>query len=205
MFGPYKVGLTGGIGSGKSVASSIFSGLGIPVIDADQISRELTSKPGPVTSEIIQALGPGITDKTGEIDRSALRQRVFTDISSRNKLEAILHPLIYNQIESRYADLSAPYCIFSIPLLFETGAHTKVDRVLVIDCPVELQIERTCRRDNVPPHLIEKILNSQISREQRLQSADDVVVNDGNLETLSSKIHTLHVQYLKLVNKPLFM
>jgi len=202
---PYKVGLTGGIGSGKSVAASIFSGLGIPVLDADQISKELTSTSGPVTSEIIQALGTGVTDNTGKLDRSTLRQLIFTDISARIKLEAILHPLIYNQMLSKYVGLSAPYCIFCIPLLFETGAHTNLDRVLVIDCPVELQVERACHRDNVSPALIEKIINSQISREQRLESADDVLVNDGSIETLNSKIHTLHLQYLKLVNKPLVM
>ena len=205
MSGPYKVGLTGGIGSGKSVAASIFSTLGVPVIDADKISKELTRLPGPVTQEIILALGSEITDNSGKIDRSALRQRVFTDISAKNKLEGILHPLIYSQINSQYTKLSAPYCIFCIPLLFETGARTKVDRVLVIDCPVELQIERACHRDDVTPDLIEKIINSQISREQRLELADDVLVNDASIETLSSKILTLHLQYLKLVNNRPFM
>ncbi len=205
MSRPYRVGLTGGIGSGKSVVAAMFSRLGTPIIDADSISRELTGSPGPILQQIVNVFGQEVIDRTGNLDRGVLRTRVFSDDLSRQKLEAILHPVINERMESIYLQIDAPYCIFCIPLLLETDSHTKVDRILVIDCPVSLQIERTCTRDNLSRKIVEKIINAQGSREIRLKSANDVIVNDSNIDNLSARVNELHIAYLKLVNKPIIV
>ena len=202
MSRPYRVGLTGGIGSGKTVVAEIFSGLGIPVIDADSIARDLTSSPGPVIQHIVNVFGQEIIDQSGHLDRDILRSRIFSDELSRQRLEAILHPVVYERIESAYQVIDAPYCIISIPLLLETKACNKVDRILVIECPISLQIERTCKRDKVSRQMVEKIINTQVSREVRLKSADDLILNDSNFEYLALRVRELHAAYLKLVNKP---
>ena len=137
---PFRVGLTGGIGSGKSVVAAMFSSLGTPVIDADQISRDLTQGSGPVLQQIVEMFGQDMLDRAGNLNRDALKVRVFSDKSAREKLESILHPAIYTQMECIYLTLNTAYCILCIPLLLETGSNDKVDRILVIDCPVPLQI-----------------------------------------------------------------
>lgn len=205
MSRPFRVGLTGGIGSGKSVVAAMFSRLGVPVIDADSISRDLTSSPGPVLQQIVTIFGQEVVDHAGNLNRKVLRTRIFSDNLYRQKLEAILHPAIYARMEAIYLGIDAPYCILCIPLLLETNSCSKVDRILVIDCPVSLQIERTCNRDDVPSQVIEKIINTQVSREVRLKAADDVIVNDSDVENLAIKVDELHAMYLKLVNKPVIV
>lgn len=198
MSRPYKVGLTGGIGSGKSVVAGIFAGHNVPVIDADVISRELTARPGPVVEIIAGRFGPQILNTDGSLNRAVLRTIVFADANARLELESILHPLVYKKIESAYTHIDAPYCILSIPLLLETDASEKVDRVLVVDCPVNMQIERTYNRDKVPGEIIEKIIQSQVTRSVRLAAADDVITNDGSISDLESRVLALHEKYLNL-------
>lgn len=198
MSRPWKVGLTGGIGSGKSVVAGIFARHNVPVIDADEISREITARPGPVVQKISGRFGPQVLNRDGLLDRASLRAIVFADVRARHDLESILHPLVYEKIEDAYQQIQAPYCIFSIPLLLETDASEKVDRVLVVDCPVNLQIERTYNRDKVPIEIVERIIKSQATRSARLAAADDVIMNDGSISDLESRVFALHEQYLKL-------
>jgi len=205
MSRPLKVGLTGGIGSGKSTVSSMFARMGVPVIDADEISRELTAGRSPLVQRLVDEFGTDITDKNGVIDRQALRNRVFSDAIARKKLEAILHPLIFDHIENIYQTLEAPYCIFSIPLLLECDARAKVDRILVIDSPVTLQIERARNRDKVSASIVKNIIRSQVPRRERLKAADDVIINDSTIENLQLQVTRLNDCYLKLVNKPVIL
>jgi dephospho-CoA kinase len=200
MTRPYRVGMTGGIGSGKSVVAAMFAGLGTPVIDADIVSRELTGKPGTVLQKIVDVFGRDILDaSTGRLDRGLLRARVFSDNDARHVLEEILHPQIYETMECMYRDIDAPYCIFCIPLLLETDACSKFDRILVIDCPLSMQIERTSERDSISRLTVENIIKTQVSRETRLNAADDIILNDSNLENLQARVIALHNMYLKLV------
>lgn len=198
MLRPWKVGLTGGIGSGKSVVADIFARHHVPVIDADEISRNLTARPGPITQQIAEVFGSEVLDHNGYLDRAALRTIVFSDEKARHKLESILHPQVYKIIAEAYSRIQTPYCIISIPLLLETDASEKVDRVLVVDCPVNMQIERTYNRDKVPREIIEKIIRSQITRSARLAAADDVITNDGSISDLETRVFALHQEYLKL-------
>lgn len=200
---PYRVGMTGGIGSGKSVVTDMFVRLGTPVIDADKVSRQLTGKPGPVLQMIVDLFGEDILDaSTGLLDRGLLRTRVFSDNDARHNLEKILHPLIYESMEFMYLAIDAPYCIFCIPLLLETDACSKFDRILVIDCPPSIQIQRTAKRDSISRSIIENILKTQVSRETRLNAADDVIENDSTLDNVKAQVLALHNMYLKLVNNP---
>jgi dephospho-CoA kinase len=205
MSRPLKIGLTGGIGSGKSTVSSMFARLGIPVIDADVISRELTTGRSPLVQILVDQFGTDIADQTGLINRQALRNRIFSDELARKQLESILHPLIFSRMEEIYATLDAPYCIFSIPLLLESDARTKVDRILVVDTPVALQIERTCIRDKVSATNVENILRTQLTREERLKAADDVIVNDSSIDNLQLQVNRLNTLYLKLVKNPVIV
>ena len=201
MSRPLKVGLTGGIGSGKSTVSSMFARMGIPVIDADVISRELTTGHSPLVQKLVDEFGTDITDINGVINREALRNRVFSDANSRKILESIMHPLILDNMENIYQSVKAPYCIFSIPLLLESDACSMVDRILVIDCPVTLQIERACNRDKVSASIVKSIIRSQVSREERLNAADDVIMNDKTTDELQLQVSRLNDYYLKLANK----
>ncbi|MBK9132311.1 MAG: dephospho-CoA kinase [Gammaproteobacteria bacterium] len=194
------VGLTGGIGSGKTTVANGFAALGVPLIDADEIARDLVAPGRDALKEIVACFGSGILDGHGGLDRARLRQRIFTDPGERRRLEAILHPRIRTGILARIRQLDAPYCIVSIPLLVETGQSDLVDRVLVVDCPSELQRERIARRDGWPMEEIEGALRAQASREQRLRAADDVIVNDGDLDSLRRSIATLHRGYLDLAD-----
>lgn len=178
----------------------MFARMGIPVIDADVISRELTTGHSPLVQRLVAEFGTDITDKNGVIDRQALRNRVFSDANARIMLESILHPLIYDRMENIYHTIQAPYCIFSIPLLLESDARTKVDRILVIDCPVTLQIERACNRDKVSASIVESIIRTQVTREDRLNAADDVIMNDSTTDELQLQVSRLNEYYLKLVN-----
>ena len=194
------IGLTGGIGSGKSTVAGYFAQRGIPVIDADQLARELVA-PGSITlNEITGLFGPDILLPDGSLDRARLRSRVFADPALRRSLEAILHPRIYAEFRRRTLTLQAPYCIWVIPLLLETGETTMVDRVLVVDTPESLQRERVRAREGMDDDTLEAILRSQTSRDERLRAADDVIVNSADLDYLQHQVTALHQRYLDLAN-----
>jgi len=193
---PLVVGLTGGIGSGKTTAADCFSALGVPVIDADAIARELVAPGQPAHADIIAAFGAGIVDKKGQIDRARLRQRVFANPAERRRLEAILHPEIYNRISALLSEIQAPYCILVIPLLLETAQTGRVGRLLVVDAPEESQLARAAARDGLSAQEIHAVMDTQVNRAQRLAAADDVLLNDSTPEVLGERVRALHEYYL---------
>ncbi|HEY0722332.1 MAG TPA: dephospho-CoA kinase [Gammaproteobacteria bacterium] len=197
-----RIGLTGGIGCGKTAACRIFSELGIPVIDADQISREVVA---PGTSGLValtQLFGSTILTPEQELDRQALRVRIFADPALRKSVETILHPLIKQRMVEQSSALHAPYVILAIPLLLEAGWRDMVDRILVIDCPVETQIKRTMARDGISRAQVEAIIATQLERAARLALADDIVTNDSSFEQLREQINALHLRYLHMASAP---
>ena len=194
-----KVGLTGGIGSGKSAASAHFSKLGAEVIDTDLLSRELVEPGQPALAEIVDAFGERMLDGDGRLDRSRLRERIFADPAARRTLEEILHPRIREAMLARAQRSSAPYVIFVIPLLFETGQQALVDRVLLVDVPEALQRARVGTRDGLDDARIDRILQAQSDRETRLRGADDVICNDGTLDELRAAVERLHVKYMNQI------
>jgi dephospho-CoA kinase len=194
----FKIGLTGGIGSGKTAASDRFARLGASVIDTDLLSRELVEPGQPALAEIAQAFGRDVLDAAGRLDRAALRQCVFADPSRRRRLEAILHPRIREAMLARAEAAGGPYVICVIPLLVETGQQALVDRVLVIDAPPERQRERVIARDGVATDAVDAILASQVDRATRLAAADDVIVNDGGVAELHAQVDALHRRYIEL-------
>lgn len=194
---PLRIGLTGGIGSGKSAVAASFAALGTPVIDADEIAHRLTRPGGPAVAPILAAFGPDIASDSG-IDRRLLAERVFQQPGERHRLEAILHPLIRAEMIREAEALSAPYCILVIPLLVEAGQHDLVDRVLVVDVEERLQLERVRTRDGRSDAEIRAILAAQASRAERLRAADDVITNDSNLAALDRQVEELHRRYLSL-------
>ncbi len=196
-----RVGLTGGIGSGKSTVCRLFEALGVPTIDADLIAREVV-RPGQAGFDAVrQVFGDAAVGPDGELDRAWLRARVFRDPVERHQLEERLHPLIRETIRRRVRGLTAPYCIVAIPLLVETGWRNEVDRVLVVDVPVETQIARTAERDGMRPEEVKRILAAQASREERLAAADDVLRNEGDLNALREHVTLLHQRYLRLAGQ----
>ncbi len=192
------IGLTGGIGSGKTAVSDRFAALGVPVIDADRLSRELVAQGQPALAEIAAAFGPAVLTAAGELDRAALGRRVFADPAARRRLEAILHPRIRAAMQERIATLTAPYVVLVIPLLLETGQTDLVDRVLVVDASSQRQRERVRQRDRLPDERIEQMLAAQVDRATRLAAAHDVIDNESDLATLDSAVAALHANYLKL-------
>jgi dephospho-CoA kinase len=190
-----KIGLTGGIGSGKSTACEIFSELGVPVIDADTIAHNVV-KPGmPALQLIIDEFSVNIITKDGCLNRKKLRDRIFINETDRKKLENILHPIIYENISHEAENINFSYCIISIPLLLETGVSDIIDRILIIDVPKELQLSRASVRDNASLNDIEGIIQAQISRDDRLATADDVINNEGDIKNLRKQIYNLHEFY----------
>jgi len=190
-----KIGLTGGIGSGKSTACEIFSELKVPVIDADVIAQGLV-KPGlPALEEIRRTFGNKVILNDGTLDRKNIRDQIFTNETDRKKLENILHPAIYKEIANQVENINSNYCIISIPLLLETDASNIVDRILVIDVPRELQLVRASYRDKTSKKDIDTIIDSQISRKDRLAAANDIVDNKGGINDLRKKIYDLHEFY----------
>lgn len=191
------IGLTGGIGSGKSTVTKYFEQLDVPVIDADVITRELV-KPGKDALKEIEAhFGPEIIQTDGQLNRAWLRARIFDNTDERKVLENILHPRAKEYAQKTISELNAPYCILCVPLLVESGWTDIVQRVLVIDLPRELQIQRTMERDGIPKNQVETIIDAQIDRNGRLAAADDVLTNTGDKSSLLEQVDTLHEQYLK--------
>ncbi len=193
-----KIGLTGGIGSGKSTASEIFSELSVPVIDADIIAHRIVEPNTPAFREIIKTFGNELITKNGTLDRKKLRHQILPNDTERKKLENILHPQIYREIEYETKDLDAIYCIISLPLLLETNATDIVDRILVIDVSEATQLARATTRDNVSEANIRAIIATQISREDRLAAADDIISNEGDLDNLRRQICDLHTVYTSI-------
>jgi dephospho-CoA kinase len=194
-----KIGLTGGIGSGKTAASDHFARLGAEVIDTDLLSRELVEPGQPALAAIVDHFGPQVLTADGRLDRARLRERVFDDPVARRRLEAILHPRIRDAMLARAERSTAPYVVFVIPLLFETGQQSLVDRVLLIDVPEDLQRARVAARDGLDPTRIDRIMAAQTDRATRLRHADDVICNDGSIEDLRAAVEKLHRKYLQLV------
>ncbi len=193
-----RVGLTGGIGSGKSTAEALFARLGVPVLDADRLAREVVEPGQPALGELVALLGPDILTAEGRLDRPQVRERVFKDAHLRRRVEGIVHPRVRRLMETRAERVQAPYCVLAIPLLLEAGQRELVDRVLVIDTPRELQIQRTCARDRASPEAVARVVDAQLSRGERLAAADDVIHNDGDLEYLASQVEQLHHLYGRL-------
>lgn len=196
---PFCVGLTGGIGSGKSTAAEIFKELGAAVVDTDEISRELTAGGGGAMAGIRRQFGQEYVAADGSLDRDRMRALVFSDPAAKSRLEAILHPMIRAESRVRVAAARAPYVILVVPLLFETGACLDlVRRVLAVDCSEERQVERATRRSRVTAGEVRAIIAAQLPRAARRARADDVIDNDDDMEALRSQVGKLHASYLAL-------
>ena len=193
-----RIGLTGGIGSGKTTASDYFAALGVPIIDTDILARELVEPGEPALTDIIQLFGDQVLDAEGRLNRDAVRDLVFTDPARRLQLEDILHPRIRDRALELALQAKTPYCLIVIPLLLETRYPLELDRVLVIDTVEDNQYEWVAERDGLNRAQIEAVLASQASREERLAVADDVVINDGNMDHFYRELDKLHVAYLEL-------
>jgi dephospho-CoA kinase len=193
-----KIGLTGGIGCGKTTATHCFTKLGVPVIDADEVSHALVEPGMPALQQIRQIFGRKTIDHSGSLNRKVLRDIIFSNPIQKKKLESILHPLIYEEMQRRLDCLHNDYVILSIPLLLETKMEHFVDRILIIDCPVKVQIERVISRDKLDTERIQSILDSQVTRQQRILSGDDVIDNSGSIAVLEESIKKLHNSYISL-------
>ena len=193
-----KIGLTGGIGCGKSTVAEIFGQFRTPVIDADEIAHQLVAIGQPALAQIQQKFGADALNPDGSLNRGLLRELIFSDDKQKQKLEAILHPLVYQTIQAKVKKLDAPYCIICIPLLFETNMSHLVDRVLVVDCSIETQIERLQKRDNMTVKRIQSIIDSQVSRDFRKAHANDLIDNSETNDRLAEAVKKLHNFYLSL-------
>lgn len=193
-----RVGLTGGIGSGKSTIADLFARRGVPVVDTDLIARNVVHPGERALEQIIKEFGKDVVDARGNLDRARLRTHVFDHPDARARLEAILHPYIRAAVRQELAALQAPYCLVVVPLLVETGFRELIDRVLVVDADEARQLERTTVRDGISQEAARKIIAAQAKREARLARADDVITNNGTLEHLSREVERLHAQYLAL-------
>ncbi|MCP8463845.1 dephospho-CoA kinase [Pseudomonas sp. ZM23] len=195
---PWILGLTGGIGSGKSAAAEHFSTLGIHMVDADHAARWVVEPGRPALAKIVDRFGEGVLLPDGQLNRGALRERIFQSEDERRWLERLLHPLIGEEIVANLARAESPYAILVSPLLVESGQHRLTQRVLVVDTPEHLQLERTMRRDSVSEGQVRAILKAQAAREDRIKHAHDVLLNDGDLEHLHQQVERLHQFYLGL-------
>jgi dephospho-CoA kinase len=195
---PWILGLTGGIGSGKSAAAHCFVDLGVHLVDADNAARWVVEPGRPALAQITEHFGPGVLQADGTLNRSALRELIFKEPQQRVWLEGLLHPLIREEIRQYLARAESAYAILVSPLLLETSQHQMVQRVLVIDVPESVQIERTVMRDKTNEEQVRAILKAQASREERLSRADDVIVNDRDPAWLKSEVERLHHFYLTL-------
>jgi dephospho-CoA kinase len=192
------IGLTGGIGSGKSTVARLFTQHGVAVLDTDQVARQVVAPGAPALAEIRDSFGAEVLTANGELDRRAMRERVFRDPQAREKLEAITHPRIRDQVRQWLAQQNGDYCIVIIPLLLEKGWTELIDRILVVDVPEALQLERTIQRDGMNRDQVEAIMATQVSRQTRLDAADDIIHNDGDITALRARVDALHEKYLGL-------
>lgn len=195
---PLIVGLTGGIASGKTTVADLFAARGVPLVDADVVAREVVEPGEEGLSRLAEEFGPDILSPDRRLDRAALRKRIFAAPEARRRVEAMLHPLIRHRMEQRLAGLRGPYLLLVAPLLLEAGLEDLVDRVLVVDAAEEAQVERLMRRDASDPVEARAILAAQLSRQERLARADDVIANAGTLAELEAAVEALHRRYLKL-------
>ncbi|HTO42751.1 MAG TPA: dephospho-CoA kinase [Burkholderiales bacterium] len=194
----YRVGLTGGIASGKSTAAKFFGALGVPILDSDQIARDVVEPGQPPLERLVERFGRGILTPDGHLDRPALRDIVFSDPMARADLEALTHPAIGAAMEAQSAAAGGPYQILVIPLLVEKNLASHVDRVLVVDCDEDLQISRLRDRDGSTPEQVAAILKAQAPRAMRLKAADDIIRNDADLNAVRDQVAALHARYLEL-------
>ena len=186
------IGLTGGIGSGKTAVSETFEKLGITVVDADLASRVVVEKGKPCLEEIAKHFGDNILNESGELNRAKLREIIFNSDSEKSWLESLLHPAIAEQIKDELNASKSPYTILVSPLLLETNQRDFCDKVLVVDVPIEIQMERTTKRDGVSKDQVKSIIKSQINRDERLQLADEIILNEGSIEDLEMIVRELH-------------
>ena len=193
-----RIALTGGIGSGKTTVSDYFRKLGVPVIDADEASHEVTQAGQAAVQKIADVFGDSVLDSDGNLDRTALRNIVFGDPESRKQLESILHPQIRQRMNEVAGHTQSPYCLFSIPLLIETSQHTSYDRVLVVEASEDRRRSWIQSRSDLTQNEITAILSAQVSDEQRRRAADDLLINDGGINDLHARIDCLHQTYLAL-------
>ena len=198
----FRIGLTGGIASGKSTAAKFFGALGVPILDSDQIARDVVEPGQPPLERLVERFGPAILTPDGHLDRPKLRDIVFSDPKARADLEALTHPAIGAALEARSAAAGGPYQVLVIPLLIEKNLASHVDRVLVIDCPEELQLRRLRDRDGSTPEQARAILDAQVSRAARLKAADDVITNDADMSAVRAQVEALHARYLELARGP---
>ncbi len=193
-----RIALTGGIASGKTAVATAFAALGVPVIDTDQISRDVRAPGTSVLAKIVAEFGEEMLDATGHLDTRRMRERIFADPLQREKLNAITHPAIRDELARRATVAGGDYQIHAIPLFVESGGKGNYDRVLVIDCPEDLQLKRLVQRDGVDTNQARQTLAAQATRQQRVAMADDVIVNDGGLDALHEQVRRLHRKYLEL-------
>lgn len=193
-----KVGLTGGIASGKSTVADLFEALGAPLIDTDVLARKVVEPGTPGLAAVRDEFGPGVLTERGELDRRKLRSIVFADDEKRRRLESILHPLIRERLRAELDRLDAPYVIIAVPLLIETDFAELVDRILVVDVPVEVQLARLMARDGSTRAEAQAIIDAQVDRETRLARADDIIDNSGDLASTRTQVEALHRRYLQL-------
>ncbi|OAI15561.1 dephospho-CoA kinase [Methylomonas koyamae] len=193
-----KIGLTGGIGCGKTTVCRLFAELGVPVVDADLIARSLVEPGQPALQAIVQAFGTEILQADGSLDRAKLREAIFSDPEQRRRLDGIMHPRVYARIAADVAALQAAYCLIAVPLLLESKNPYAVDRILVVDCPQPAQIERVVARDKLSAEQAQAIVASQMPRPQRLARADDVIDNSAGPEQLAEQVKSLHNSYIFL-------
>ena len=195
----YTIGLTGGIGSGKSTVAGLFEALGIAVIDADVIAHELTAPGEPAVSEIQKTFGNTVVNTRGELDRSAMRRLAFTNMNIKKQLEDILHPMIRREIDRRAAVARSPYIILAVPLLLESaGYRDRVRRIAVVDCTEDQQMERAMARSGLDEQALKAIMHSQVNRTERLAAADDIIDNSRDPAFLLDQVNSLHRKYLGL-------
>jgi dephospho-CoA kinase len=193
------IGLTGGIGSGKSAAAALFKDIGVDLVDADDLARDSLNINSEGYRLFIEEFGDEYLDENNNINRELIRKLIFNDSDAKSKLENIIHPIVRTGIETFIKNKKSDYCIIVVPLIFETNSSKIYDRVLVIDCDVDVQISRTSKRDNQTKSDIENIVNKQATREQRLSIADDVIVNNGSLDLLRNEVLKMHNKYLEII------
>jgi dephospho-CoA kinase len=198
---PYRVGLTGGIASGKSTAAKFFGALGVPIIDTDQLARDVVEPGQPPLERLVERFGPGILTEDGHLDRPALRNIVFSDPMARADLEALTHPAIGAAVQAKSTELGGIYQILVLPLLVEKNLGSQLNRVLVVDCDEELQIRRLQNRDGSTLEQARAILNAQASRTSRLKAAHDVIKNEGDMSAVREQVEQLHARYLELAQQ----